>query len=250
MNAIRTERQERVLLITLDRPERKNALTRAMYEALNDAFDRYGADSQLRAAVITGAGDTFTAGNDLQDFMDEPPVDDSSPVMGFLRRLVELEKPLIAAVRGSAVGIGTTLLLHMDLAFADSTARFRMPFVRLGLVPEGGSSLLLPQALGHRRAAELLLLSEWFEPEVARELGLLNQVVSDPLEHALMRAKALAQQAPQAVVQAKRLLKAPYRDALLKVMRAEGQLFGERLRSPEAMEAFRAFFEKREPNFD
>lgn len=251
MGHITTERRGRVFQITMDRPERKNALTRDMYVALNHALQTYSRDSDLRVALITGAGGSFTSGNDLQDFMNDPPMDESSPVMEFLRRLVELEKPLVAAVQGPAVGIGTTLLLHADLAYADATAVFRMPFVPLGLVPEGGSSLLLPRALGHRRAAELLLLGDKFGPGAAREVGLINEVVAgDVLEHALDVAGSLAKRAPRAVKEAKRLMKAPYRDELLAVIRAEGEEFARALRSPEAAEAFRAFFEKREPSFD
>jgi len=251
MAELETEVRDRVFIITMNRPERKNALTRAMYDGLNDALDRYAADDDLRAAVLTGAGGSFTAGNDLQDFMNDPPTDESSPIIGFLRRLVEAEKPLVAAISGPAVGIGTTLLLHFDLAYSDTSAVFRLPFVPLGLVPEGGSSLLLPRALGHRRASELLLLGDKFSPETARELGLLNAIVTegDVFEHALARTAELTKQAPSAVREAKRLLKAPYREELLEVIRQEAALFVERLRSPEAMEAFRAFFEKREPNF-
>ncbi len=251
MGQISTERRGRVFLITMQRPERKNALTQDMYVALNDALDSYSEDPELRVALIHGADGCFTAGNDLQDFMNASMDVDSSPVFGFLRRLVELPKPLIAAVQGPAVGIGTTLLLHADLAYADQTAVFRMPFVPLGLVPEGGSSLLLPLALGHRRASELLLLGDTFGPEVAREVGIVNEVVEgDVLAHAHAVAETLAKRAPRAVREAKRLLKAPYREQLLEVIHTEGEEFARALRSPEAAEAFRAFFEKREPRFD
>ncbi|MEO0812335.1 MAG: enoyl-CoA hydratase-related protein, partial [Myxococcota bacterium] len=215
MGQITTERHERIFVITMDRPERKNALTQTMYEGLNQAFDEFSSDSTLRVALIRGAGQCFTAGNDLQDFMNAPPLDSSSPVMQFLKRLAELEKPLVASVQGPAVGIGTTLLLHADLAYADQTAAFRLPFVPLGLVPEGGSSLLLPRILGHRRASELLLLGEKFGADTAREMGIVNEMVEgDVFARAMDRATALAQQAPRAVMQSKALMKAPYRDAL------------------------------------
>lgn len=246
---IRTATADRVLHLTLDRPEKKNALTRAMYARLAEALDEAADDPQVRAVVISGADGSFTAGNDLFDFMTDPPRDESSPVFQFLHAVVRFPKPLIAAVEGVAIGIGTTLLLHCDLAFAAPDARFKMPFTDLGLVPEAGSSLLLPRLAGNARAAELLLLGETFGSETAREIGLVNAVAADPLAAAMERAEALAQKPPAAVRQAKALLRAPLRERVMETIREEASLFIQRLQSEEAQEAFTAFMEKRAPDF-
>ena len=246
---VRAERKGRVLHLTLARPEKKNALTRAMYSALADALDEASGDGAVRAVVLSGEGGSFTAGNDLFDFMTDPPRDESSPVFRFLRAAVAFPKPLIAAVDGVAIGIGTTVLLHCDRAYAAPEARFRMPFTDLGLVPEAASSLLVPRLAGGVRAAELLLLGETFSAETAREVGMINAVVADPTTHALERAQALALKPPEAVRQAKALLRAPLQDRVMETIREEAELFIARLQSEEAQEAFTAFMEKRAPDF-
>lgn len=246
---VRAEREGRVLRLTLTRPEKKNALTRAMYAALADALTEACGDAGVRAVVLAGEGGAFTAGNDLFDFMMDPPRDETSPVFQFLHAAVSFPKPLIAAVEGVAIGIGTTMLLHCDLAYAAPSARFKMPFTDLGLVPEAGSSLLVPRLAGQVRAAELLLLGEAFDAETAREIGLVNAVVDDPLAEAMERAQALAAKPPAAVRQSKALLRAPLLDRVLATIREEAALFVERLQSEEAQEAFTAFMEKRPPDF-
>ncbi|MCC6145662.1 MAG: enoyl-CoA hydratase/isomerase family protein, partial [Candidatus Hydrogenedentes bacterium] len=173
---ILVEQQEQVLRITINRPEKKNALSVAMYVALVEALQQAEADKSVRVALITGAGDAFTSGNDVMDFMNNPPASEDSPVSQFLKAIATATKPLVAAVNGTAVGVGTTLLLHCDLVYASSRARFRMPFVNLGLCPEAGSSLLLPRLMGHVRAAQYLLLGEEFDADTACELHLVNEI--------------------------------------------------------------------------
>ena len=246
---IRAERVGRVLRLALARPEKKNALTRAMYGALADHLAEATEDAGVRAVVLCGEGGSFTAGNDLFDFMMDPPRDETSPVFRFLHAAVGFPKPLIAAVEGVAIGIGTTLLLHCDLAYAAPSARFKMPFTDLGLVPEAGSSLLIPRLAGGVRASELLLMGDAFDAETAREIGLINAVVADPVTHAMERAQALALKPPAAVRQSKALLRAPLRERVLETIREEAALFVERLQSEEAQEAFTAFMEKRPADF-
>lgn len=249
---IRAESADGVLTLTFDRPEKKNAFTLAMYEGLVRHLGTAAQDPEVRVVVLTGAGDAFSSGNDLMDFMNAVPADPiDNPIIQFLMALVDLDKPLVAGVRGAAVGIGTTILLHCDLAYASETARFRLPFVNLGLVPEGGSSLLLPRMAGHVRAAEMLMLGEPFDASIAAEVGLVNRVVADDAldGHVRARARALADQPAGALREAKLLLRGPQRDDLKRVIRSEAELFMRRLRSPEAMEAFSAFFDKRKPDF-
>lgn len=243
--------EQGVLTITLQRPEKKNALTLAMYSALTDLFQQGDKDASVRAMLIHGAGDGFTAGNDLKDFLAAPPADDSSPVIRFLKHLSEIQKPLIAAVHGAAVGIGTTLLLHCDLAYAAESSRFQMPFVNLGLCPEAASTYLLPLMAGHRRASELLLLGEPFSAETAQEVGLINQVLPDAEVLAVARqaAEKLAAKPPRSILTSKRLLKQHTRDKVRQTIAEEADTFCKMLRSPEAQEALNAFFEKRKPDF-
>lgn len=248
---IRTDLADGVLTVTIGRPEKKNALTTAMYASLADAFERAERDAAVRVLLIHGVGDAFTAGNDLTDFAANPPTDEASPVFRFLSALSTAEKPVVAAVHGAAVGIGTTLLLHCDLVYAAPDARLQLPFVNLGLCPEAASSLLLPLATSPARAAELLLLGEPFSGEQAHAWGLVNETVPEPdlFEHARGRARALAQKPPASVRLTKSFLRRAHADAVQATIRAEAEAFVERLQSPEAAEAFAAFFEKRAPDF-
>lgn len=195
--------------IVINRPEKKNALTAAMYAGLGGAFQEAESAKAVRVTLISGTNDCFTAGNDLQDFMNAPPTDDSSPTVRFLKTVHAAKKPIVAAVAGPAVGIGTTLLFHCDLIYADPKSRFQLPFVNLGLCPEFGSSFLLPQFIGHARAAELLLLGETFSAETALELGLINAVTAESqvIPTATEKAKQLAQRPAAALLLTKQLLK-------------------------------------------
>ena len=248
---IQTDLSDRVLTIRINRPAKKNALTLAMYEGLTAALNRASTDDEVRAVLITGGPACFTAGNDLMDFLNAPPTSADSPVVQFLPTLRAFTKPLVAAVCGVAIGIGTTLLLHCDLAYAGRNARFHLPFVDLGLVPEAGSSLLLPQMLGQRRAAELLMLAEPFGPEQALAMGFVNGVFEPEEVEKEARSKALllAAKAPAALRETKRLMKAAQAELMAKTMDAELEVFGAQLQGPEAAEALQAFFEKRKPDF-
>lgn len=249
--AIHAAQQEGVLHLTIHRPEKKNALTLAMYDALSEALEAATDEAAVRAVLLSGAEGCFTSGNDLADFMQHPPTDENSPVFRFLRVISTFPKPIVAAVQGPAIGIGTTMLLHCDLIFAAPSARFQMPFVSLGLCPEAASSLLLPRLVGHPRAAEWLLLGNPFDAHEAEEAHLINEVLSDDnvQAYALRQAETLAALPPASVRLTKALLKQHPKAAIEETMRAEAQHFAERLTSPEAAEAFTAFFEKRPPDF-
>ena len=244
-----------VASIEIARPEKKNALTVAMYQAMRDALVAAKADPAVRAVLIYGQPGIFTSGNDIDDFMSRPPGQGSesanSPVFQFMHALLDCDKPVVAAVTGAAIGIGTTLLLHCDFVYVSDEARLAMPFVSLGLVPEFASSLVVPQLMGHRRAAEKLLLGEPFTPEQAVDCGIANAVIpaGEVVNHARRVAERFNQLPPGAVREAKLMMHATQRELTLQVIRAEGELFGKRLRSPEAMEAFQAFFQKRKPDF-
>ncbi|MEM1023206.1 MAG: enoyl-CoA hydratase [Myxococcota bacterium] len=247
---VRTELSpEGVLVVTLDRPEKKNAFTYGMYAACVAALARAAEDNQVRVVLFRGEGPSFTAGNDLSEFMQNPPKDENNPIFEFLFGLVDADKPIVAEVRGDAVGIGTTLLLHCDLVVAHPQSRFHMPFINLGLVPEGGSTLLLPRTAGMALASELLLLGEPFDASKAIAAGLVNLVVDEVEAVARARAEALAERPLESLMQSKRLLRGPLREALKETIRNEGRIFAQRLTSPEAMEAFTAFFERRKPDF-
>ncbi len=253
--SIKTGVVDGVATIEIARPEKKNALTQAMYSAMAAALDAAMADASVRAVLITGQPGIFTSGNDIEDFMQRPPGSGSdamdSPVFQFMRSLLLCDKPVVAAVTGAAIGIGTTLLLHCDFVYVSDEARLAMPFVTLGLVPEFASSLLVPQLMGQRRAAEKLLMGDPFTGEQAVECGIANAVLpaGEVLAHARRVAERFNALPPGAVREAKQLMRAPQREQVLQVIRAEGELFGKRLRSPEAMEAFQAFFQKRRPDF-
>ncbi|WP_332683197.1 enoyl-CoA hydratase-related protein [Bosea sp. (in: a-proteobacteria)] len=234
--------------ITMNRPDRRNALDRASYQGLIDALAAADAEASVRAIVLTGAGGCFTSGNDIKDFAAATATGVGARIaIDFLGAISTTRKPIVAAVEGFAVGIGTTMLLHCDLAFAGSGASFRLPFVALGLCPEGGSSYLLPLIAGSKRAAELLMLGEAFGPEVAQEAGLVNAVTADgsALALALEKAKALAALPPESVVLTKMLLKRGSAVATAETIATEARLFGERLLSAEAQAAFAAFLTKR-----
>ncbi|MDE2369032.1 MAG: enoyl-CoA hydratase [Burkholderiales bacterium] len=253
--SIRTGVVDGVATIEIARPEKKNALTVAMYEAMEQALIAAREDAAVRAVLITGQPGVFTSGNDIEDFMQRAPGQGSdamdSPVFRFMRALIACDKPVVAAVTGAAIGIGTTLLLHCDFVYVSDEARLAMPFVALGLVPEFGSSLLVPQLMGGRRAAEKLLLGDPFTPEQAVECGIANAVLpaGEVVAHARRIAERFNQLPPGAVREAKQLLRAPQQQALLAQIAAEGAIFARRLRSPEATEAFQAFFQKRKPDF-
>lgn len=242
-----------ILRIEINRPEKKNALTAAMYSAMADALERGQNDPAVRVVLIHGQQDIFTSGNDLQDFMNFNPNEplESRPVYRFLRAMSTAPKPIVAAVNGAAIGVGTTLLLHCDLVYAGESAVLQLPFVNLGLCPEAASSHLLPRLAGHLRAAEMLLLGEPFPAHRAREIGLVNEVLPDTqvLERALAKAHRLATQPPESVRITKQLLKQAEADTVERAMAAEIKLFFERLTSAEAKEAFQAFVEKRKPDF-
>ena len=251
MEHIITESRDGVLRIEIDRPDKKNALTAAMYQAMADAIKAAEADHKVRVLLIHGKVDLFTAGNDLQDFLDNPPRDDNRPVFQFLYGISQAQKPIVAAVAGPAVGIGTTMLLHCDLVYAAPNARLQLPFVNLGLVPEAASSLLLPALIGYQRAAELLLLGESFTAQTAKEIGLVTEVVPEEqlFDTAMAQAKKLARKPAASLRLTKRLMKQGQMAAVEQRIKLEASHFGERLDSPEAKEAFTAFLEKRKPDF-
>jgi enoyl-CoA hydratase/carnithine racemase len=248
---VREEFDGRVRALVFNRPAKKNALTVAMYATLADELASAASSAKVRAVVLTGAGDVFTAGNDIRDFVAEPPVSDDSHVVRFLKALVAFPKPIVASVNGAAIGVGTTLLLHCDLVLAASSARFQLPFVKLGLCPEGGSSLLLPSMVGLQRASEVLLWGEPFDAVTAEKIGFVNEVVPDGSLIAATAARIgrLLELPPQAVAAAKELIRAPLREPLAAAMSREAALFQKRLSSSEAAEAFAAFLEKRAPRF-
>ncbi len=239
-----------VLEILFNRPEKKNALTRGMYQAVESAFRLADADPKIRAVLLSGAGDTFTSGNDIKDFQARASSSEATHASPFLAALSSLATPLVAAVNGAAIGVGTTMLAHADLVVAARSARFVMPFTSLGLVPEAASSLLFPRLVGHQRASALLLLGEPMDAETAREWGFVNQVVdpADLMGTARDLAARLAALPPEAVRRTKNLIKNGRQDVAGRI-EEELALFHEQLRSPEAAEAFAAFTEKRKPDF-
>lgn len=247
---VEVERDGPLLVLRLARPKKRNAVTSAMYAALADSLEAADGDMSVRAVVILGSGGTFTAGNDIGDFLDNPPVGHDAPVLRFLRALAAATVPIVAGVEGDAVGIGATMLLHCDAVLVTPSARLRMPFVDLGIVPEAASTYLLPKIMGHLRAAELLLLAEGFDGERAVELGLASRVVPDDelACEAMAAARRFAAKPPHAMRETKRLMKAD-RPATEAAMDAEARLFAERLASTEAREAFIAFMEKRPADF-
>jgi enoyl-CoA hydratase/carnithine racemase len=253
--SIRTATLNGVATLEIARPEKKNALTVAMYQAMADALNAAQADPAVRAVLITGQPGIFTSGNDIEDFMSRSPGSGSdnagAPVFQFMKALVGIDKPVVAAVTGAAIGIGTTMLLHCDLVYVSDEARLAMPFVSLGLVPEFASSLLVPRLIGPVKAAEKLLLGDPFTPEEAVEARIANAVLpaGEVVKHARRMAERFNTLPPGAVRETKKLLRRASTDEVLRTIAVEGELFSARLRSPEAMEAFQAFFQKRTPDF-
>ena len=242
-----TENEGAVRTLRITRPEKKNALTIAMYESIVEVLSGADSDDAVNVLRSIGSPGVFTAGNDLFDFMQRPPTGEDSAVFRVLLGLLGFAKPIVAAVDGPAVGLGTTMLIHCDLVVATTAAKFRMPFVPLGLVPEGASSLLLPRGVGMQRASEWLLLGDAFGAEEAHRAGLVNRVVEPAaLEAESMKlATELASRPKEAVRLTKKLLRDPLRESTLATLKREGAIFIERLQSPEAMQAFMAFAQKK-----
>jgi enoyl-CoA hydratase/carnithine racemase len=245
MSEILSRQEGNILVLSFNRSEKMNALTRSMYAGLAKGLNDAAGDFGIRAVIITSESQHFTAGNDISDFMDNPPTSDSSEVSQFLESLLNFPKPLIAAVKGNAVGVGTTMLLHCDVVVASPTAKFSMPFASLGLVPEAGSSLLFPQLVGYQRAARIFMTGESFDAPSAVEMGLVTSVENDPIAEAMKIAQQIGEQPPQAIINTKALLKARSHDAVAAVMKAEFEIFAMALQSDEAMEAFMKFMSKK-----
>jgi enoyl-CoA hydratase/carnithine racemase len=251
MTDIITELADGVLRVELNRPEKKNAMTGAMYDRLAEVLAEADNNDAVRVVLWHGAGDSFTAGNDVEDFLKHPPGAEGSPQGRLTEEFIAFEKPLVAAVHGVAVGGGTTMLTHCDFVYAAESTRFQIPFVNLALVPEFGSSFSIPARVGHLRAAELFLLGEPFTAAHAAELGLVTRVLPDAIlmATATTTARKLAAKPAGALKASKRLIKGAFLDQLRKAVTDEAQEFTQRVISPEAKEAFSAFLEKRPPNF-
>ena len=249
--SIRTATLNGVATIEIARPEKKNAITGAMYSAMADALTVATADAVVRAVLITGQPGIFTSGNDIEDFMQRPPGSTESPAFVFMKALIGCDKPVVAAVTGAAIGIGTTMLLHCDFVYVSDEARLAMPFVSLGLVPEFASSLIVPQLMGNARAAEKLLLGDPFTGADAVDCGIANAVLpaNEVVNHARRIAERFNALPPGAVRDSKRLMRRARSQSTMETIATEAGLFAARLRSPEAQEAFSAFFQKRKPDF-
>ena len=251
MSDILVHTEAGVTTITLNRVDKKNSITTAMYATMADALDQAQADAAVRVVLLQGDVTIFSAGNDIGDFLNKPPAGEQSPVFRFLHGIAAFPKPIVAAVCGPAVGIGTTMLLHCDLVYAGDNAASSLPFVNLGLCPEAASSLLLPQMFGYHRAAEALLLGEPFMAEAALEIGLVNRIVPPTEVNAMAQTQArkLAAKPLTSLVETKRLMKKGQAVQVAQQMDEEGAVFGRMLREPAAREAFTAFMEKRKPDF-
>ena len=255
MTEILTHTEAGVMTITLNRPEKKNSITQAMYGAMADALIQASSDASIRVVLFQGHATVFSAGNDIGDFLNGPPrlegTAKDTPVMRFLYGISSFSKPIVAAVCGPAVGIGTTMLFHCDLVYAGDNAAFSMPFVNLGLCPEAASSLLAPQMMGYHRAAEALLLGEPFMAEAALEVGLVNRIVPPTEANGIAQAQArkLAAKPLGSLVETKRLMKMGQAQMVLAQMDEESVRFRTLMQAPAAREAFAAFMEKRKPDF-
>lgn len=249
--SIKTATFNGVATIEIARPEKKNAITAAMYREMAAALDAAKGDPAVRAVLLTGQPGIFTSGNDIDDFVKRPASLEEAPSFAFMKALMDCDKPVIAAVTGAAIGIGTTMLFHCDFVYVSDEARLAMPFTSLGLVPEFASSVLVPRLMGNARAAEKLLLGDPFTGADAVECGLANAVLpaSEVVKHARRIAERFNALPPGAVRETKRLLRRTRSPAVLEAMEAEGAVFAARLQSPEAKEAFSAFFQKRKPDF-
>jgi enoyl-CoA hydratase/carnithine racemase len=251
MDEIVTERAGSILRVQFNRPTKRNAMTSAMYLALADIFNEAADDENTRVVLWHGAGDSFCAGNDIEDFLKNPPGPGESPQARLMEALVNFDKPIVVAVHGAAIGGGTTMLTHCDFIYAAENAKFQMPFINLALVPEFGSSCSVPARIGHVRAAELILLGAPFDAWFASEFGLITQVVSDKdvLARATETARELSGKPAAALQASKRLMKQPIREQIKAAMKAELEEFSARVRSEDAKEALTAFLEKRKPDF-
>jgi enoyl-CoA hydratase/carnithine racemase len=251
MNELLTERSESILRVQFNRPSKKNAMTAAMYTGLADLLNEADKDDNINVVLLHGAGDSFSAGNDLEDFAKNPPGPGDSPQARLINALVRFSKPLVAAVHGVAIGGGTTILTHFDFVYAAESARFQIPFINLALVPEFGSSFSLPRQIGYLQAAELILLGGTFNAARASELGFVTAVVpaSDLLARATETAQKLAAKPAVAMRACKDLMKHPVREQLEQAVTRELEEFSARVRSAETREAITAFFEKRPPDF-
>jgi enoyl-CoA hydratase/carnithine racemase len=249
VNDILAERSGNILDIQLNRPAKKNAMTSTMYITMAELLNGAAKDDQIRVVLWHGAGNSFCAGNDIEDFMKNPPAPGESPQAQLIQALINFEKPLVAAVQGAAIGGGTTMLAHCDFVYAGESAKFQLPFVNLALVPEFGSSYLLPLRFGYTRAAELILWGKPFDASRAAELGLVTQVVPDQnlLATASETARALAANPAAAVQASKQLTKRPLREQLEQAVKLETEVFAERVRSDDAKLAFQAFLARRQP---
>jgi enoyl-CoA hydratase/carnithine racemase len=251
MSDVVTQRSGSILRVQLNRPAKKNAMTSAMYVTIADSLNAAAKDDDIRVVLWHGAGDSFCAGNDVEDFMRNPPGPGESPQAHLIGALINLEKPLVAAVHGAAIGGGTTMLTHCDFVYAGESAKFQMPFINLALVPEFGASYSIPARIGYLRAAELIELGLPFDAQRARELGLVTRVVPDEklLATATETAQKLAEKPSIALQACKRLMKQPIRAQLEQAAKLENEEFSVRVRSADAKEAFTAFIEKRRPDF-
>jgi enoyl-CoA hydratase/carnithine racemase len=251
MEEIITEHSGNILRVQLNRPAKRNAMTSAMYLSLASIFNKAANDENTRVILWHGAGDSFCAGNDIEDFLKNPPGPGESPQAALMHVLVDLDKPLVAAVHGAAIGGGTTMLTHCDFIYAGESAKFQMPFINLAVVPEFGSSCSVPSRIGHLRAAELLLLGAPFDARRAADLGLVTEVAPDKdvLAKATETARKLAAKPAAALQASKRLMKQPFREQIKAAMKAENEEFSVQVRSEDAKEALTAFLEKRKPDF-
>ena len=247
---IHTQTRDGVQRIEMRRPEKRNALTEAMYASLAEAFERASSDDAVRVVLLLGAPNAFCSGNDIADFLAHPPSDEAAPVFRFLRALVAFDKPVVAGVTGMAVGIGTTMLLHCDYVIAGDNAEVSVPFVNIGLCPEAASSLMLPLAIGPKRAAEMLMFGERVSAAAAHDWGLVNAVApGDQVpDLAEKRARALAAKPAAALRATKQLLRRTPVPAALETLSIEAREFGRLLGSPAAKECLAAFLEKRAPD--
>src|ERR1700735_1301384 len=251
MDEIITERSASVLRVQLNRPTKKNAMTSSMYVTLADVFNDAAKDERVRVVLWHGAGDSFCAGNDIADFLHNPPVPGELPQARLMDAFIAFEKPIVVAAQGAAIGGGTTMLTHCDFVYAGESAKFQMPFINLALVPEFGTSFSMPARVGHLRAAELIQLGQPFDGQRAAELGLVTRVVPDQklLSTATETAQKLAEKPASTLQACKRLMRQPVRPQLQQAAKLENEEYAVRLRSADAKEAFTAFLEKRQPNF-